>query len=935
MLGGLSIERPDGPSPSVAATSARRRLALLAVLAASGPRGVPRDKLLALFWPESDTDRARHSLDQALYSLKREFAEGLVLGREELSLNPAEITSDLVELRAAFARGDRAAAVELYTGPFLDGVFLSGAPDFERWADDERTALAREVEQALESLASEASARGDHHAAARWLERLAARNPRRTRVVVALMSELAATGERSKALRHAEVYQALVQDDPGVAPNPAVAALAEKIRREPWTSASAVQQTVVAPTPVPVTTTDAPAIAEDKTVHAPVRRSTVERLRLNTARAQRMAAGAVALTTLLAVSIAWMLWRRPALDERAMILIADFDNRTGDPMFDRSLDAALYAGLAQSAYVSIFPRARVQQTLTRMARTGPPAKLDEALAREVAEREGISALVAGSIDRLDTSYMVSLRLVDAKSGSAIAVDGRLAKGRGQVIQVIDDLVRRLRRDIGESAAQLAKHDRSLPRATTRSLEALRKYGEGVAASHAGDRGTAVELWEQAVALDSDFALAHAELGAAYYFGNNRPKGDAHFARALSQLDRLTDRERLIVRASAESWRGNREGAIEIRRSLLAEYPADPNAWFQIGYDYMRLGRAGEAIEAFRKHLQRDSTDAPAYVNLGALLSSSGDRGEGLKSYAKGFALQPSMLMTSNLNHEYGRALILAGRPHDARAVFDTILRGNFDQRAQGERSIALLAMYQGHYDEAIERFRKALLLSQRPQRELSEARNRLFLAWAEQEKGWKDSVTVELRAAHALFRKAYFEPTFLMYLGKALVLGKELPLAVEVLDTLRKRVQPNNTKDRSNMLVVAGEVELARGRADSAVRLLKTAYASDESPYVAESLARALVAAGDLRGAVRLCEDYGTNVAGWYGMEGQQFGARAFYAAAGVYERMKDTTAALGAYERFLAQRATADSDIVQVKDARDRILKLRLAKGTLVPANK
>src|SRR5205085_8105841 len=131
----------------------------------------------------------------------------------------------------------------------------------------------------------------------------------------------------------------------------------------------------------------------------------------------------------------------------------------------------------------------------------------------------------------------------------------------------------------------------------------------------GQRNTAMELWRQAVALDSDFALAHAELGAAYYFGNNRPQGDVHFARALSLLDRLTQREQFLVRASAESWRVIRERSIDLRRALLAEYPDDPVAWGQIGYDYMRLGRHREAIEALRRQLERDSSSATAHINM--------------------------------------------------------------------------------------------------------------------------------------------------------------------------------------------------------------------------------------------------------------------------------------------------------------------------------
>ena len=177
---------------------------MLAVLAASGRRPVARDRLLLLFWPERDTQRARHSLDQALYALKRDAGgAALVLGREELALNPEAITSDVGEFTAALERGDSAAAVALHTGPFLDGVYISGALDFERWADGERARLTREVERAIESLAGDASARGDHRAAAEWWQRLAAMDMRKTRVVIALMSELAATGRPRSSHRRA------------------------------------------------------------------------------------------------------------------------------------------------------------------------------------------------------------------------------------------------------------------------------------------------------------------------------------------------------------------------------------------------------------------------------------------------------------------------------------------------------------------------------------------------------------------------------------------------------------------------------------------------------------------------------------------------------------------------------------------------------------
>src|SRR4051812_30285412 len=238
-LGGLAIERPGAPT-SGGATSARRRLSILAVLAAAGTRGVPRDKLHTLFWPESDTERARHALDQALHWLRRDLKrDALLLGREELSLNPEAIASDVAEFRAALAHNDFATAVSLYGGPFLDGVFISGASEFERWLDGERAVLAADFERSMEALAAAAAARGDHREAAQWWQRLAALDPRKTRVVMALMSELAASGDRTAALRQAGVYRTLVREDLDAEPNPAVEALVDRLRREPASASPA------------------------------------------------------------------------------------------------------------------------------------------------------------------------------------------------------------------------------------------------------------------------------------------------------------------------------------------------------------------------------------------------------------------------------------------------------------------------------------------------------------------------------------------------------------------------------------------------------------------------------------------------------------------------------------------------------------------------
>jgi len=951
-FGGLSIERSaadSGGSATSTATAARRRLALLAVLAASGPRGTPQDKLLALFWPESDSDRARHALDQTLYSLKRDLgAEGLVLGREELTINSAAMTSDVEDFMAALARGDRPAAVELYAGPFLDGVFVSGAPGFERWADEERARLTREVESALESLATEAANHGDHTSSVKRWQRLATMEPRETRVVLSLMSELAATGDRAGALRHAEIYHTLVRDDLDAEPNPAVAALADRLRREPaevkgqpTASKAKAGESVAAPPLVTIVPTAAPEIVQlpsDSPGVAPRRsRLTVEWFRQRTQRAYWLAGAAIVTAFVLAVALGWTVYRRFRVPERAFILPAEFENRTHDAIFDGALDAALAAGLQQSAFVNVFPRARVEQTLTRMGRpaTGPAARLDEPLAREVAQREGIRVVVAGTIDRIDSSYMLTARLIDASTGTALAAESRVAPRRADVIAAVDELVRRLRRDIGESSEAIAAHDLPLPQATTGSLEALRLYASGIAAFRAGNRKSAIDLYESAVALDSDFALAHSELGAAYYWNNDRPNGDAHFDHALRLLDRLTDREKLLVRASAESWRGNREKAIELRRAFLAMYPGDRAMWGRIGYDYMRMGRSKEAVAALREQIARYSTNAADYINLASSLKGLGRYDEAVRAYRHAFALQPNMLTLDNINHEFGGALVLAGHIDEARAAYDSMLSGDVDQQARGHRSLGLLAMAQGRYAEAIERFRDAILRSQAPHRELTEARNRLFLASVEQEKGWRDSASSEILAAHALFRRAYFEPKFLLYLGKALARDGQLVLAAEVLDSLRRRVRADNPDDRMSVQLLSGELALARGRTDSAVQLMRLAAATDSSSFTLESLANAVARGGDLTGAARLYESLVASPDHWYGWEAEQYALAAPSNAGALYERAGDVAHARAAYERVLSRWPQGDTDLVTMRATRDALARLRRNSGSLTPSSR
>lgn len=217
-LGGLSL-KVDGHDITGAVTQ-RRRLALLVLLAAAGPRGVPRDRILAFLWPEAPEQRARHALAQQLYSQRLDLEmDELFLGTKTLRLNPAVMATDLEAYAGAVERGDLIRATQIYHGPFLDGVHLGVGEEFEQWQDGERDRLARSHGTVLESLANEASSRGDSLGAAEWWRQRSQLDLANTRVAACLVRALLAAGDRAGAIRAGEAHRALLRLELGIEPD--------------------------------------------------------------------------------------------------------------------------------------------------------------------------------------------------------------------------------------------------------------------------------------------------------------------------------------------------------------------------------------------------------------------------------------------------------------------------------------------------------------------------------------------------------------------------------------------------------------------------------------------------------------------------------------------------------------------------------------------
>lgn len=207
-------------------------MTLLALVAASAPRAISRDRIMAFLWPESDSTRASNSLRQALHNLRRDLGENLLLPETAggLQLDHRKVSVDLWAFRDAVARGAPADAVAAYRGPFLDGVAPGGSPEFCQWVEAEREQVERHYRGALDTLARQAESAGRHDEAVAWRRRLAAADPFSSRVALGLLKALAAAGDRPGALQHAAAHEDLVRSHLEVDPDPAVADFVASLR---------------------------------------------------------------------------------------------------------------------------------------------------------------------------------------------------------------------------------------------------------------------------------------------------------------------------------------------------------------------------------------------------------------------------------------------------------------------------------------------------------------------------------------------------------------------------------------------------------------------------------------------------------------------------------------------------------------------------------
>ena len=315
------------------------------------------------------------------------------------------------------------------------------------------------------------------------------------------------------------------------------------------------------------------------------------------------------------------------LSEQDTIVLADFENTTGEPVFDGTLKVALAVALEQSPFLKVFPDERAREMLRLMERS-PGETITRSVAREIAQREQLKALLAGSIVRLGENYVLGLEAINAQTGDVMAREQAEAATKEQVLGALGGAILRLRQKLGESLPSIQKFDVPLPRATTASLDALHAYSLALYQGREVPRLEAIPHLKRAIELDPTFAMAHALLSAVYA-NNGQSSLAPEFSRKAFELrERVSDRERFFI-----SWRYYRDAiqawdkALELARSWTATYPREGFAFNALGSALLRLGQFEQSIEPLREAIRLDPQFVPAYGNLAASLLGVNRAGE--------------------------------------------------------------------------------------------------------------------------------------------------------------------------------------------------------------------------------------------------------------------------------------------------------------------
>jgi eukaryotic-like serine/threonine-protein kinase len=310
-----------------------------------------------------------------------------------------------------------------------------------------------------------------------------------------------------------------------------------------------------------------------------------------------------------------------ALTEKDTLVLADFANSTGDPVFDDTLKTALSVSLNQSPFLNVLPENKVSATLKLMSRPAG-TKLTPEVTRELCQRAGSKAYLAGSIASLGSQYVLGLKAVNCQSGDPLAEQQVTAASKEKVLDALGEAASKLRTELGESLATVQKLDVPLSEATTSSLEALKALSLGVKATNEKGPAASLPYDQRAIELDPNFAVGYLGVGNDYYSLGETGRASDYYTKAFQSREHASEREKLAITASYyQNVTGELDKAAQTYREAIESYARDHRAYLGLGNVYAAQGQYEKAVESYRQGLRLAPESGVPYTDLGNSLLS--------------------------------------------------------------------------------------------------------------------------------------------------------------------------------------------------------------------------------------------------------------------------------------------------------------------------
>ena len=494
----------------------------------------------------------------------------------------------------------------------------------------------------------------------------------------------------------------------------------------------------------------------------------------------------------------------PAANKSVSVLVADFTNQTGDPIFDDTLEPMFNVALEGASFINAYSRGTAHNLAKQLPH--PSDKLDEQSARLIGVSQGLAAIVTGSLSLRGDTYKLSVEALDARTGNSIATAEINAATKDQLLLGIPKLAAPIRKALGDTTPVAAQLAVSGP-FTAASLEVVHLYSIAMQQQFAGKTAEAFQSFSKAAELDPNFARAYSGMSGTAYDLGRQADGEKYIKLAMEHLDRMTERERYHTRGYYYLVVGNYPKCIEEYSTLVNQYPADRVGQSDLAWCYASLRNFPKAVEAARKAAEIAPKGALEHLNLAFFSSFSGDFQTGEREARAASDITPSEVAQLNL----GEAQLGEGKVSDAAATYHGLEKFGPRGASLAASAQADLALYQGRFSEQVrllEQGAKADLQAKTPE---NAANKFAALAYAQLLRG--QSAAAIASAEKALANGQTIPVRFLA--GRVFAEAGDTAQAKKMADSLAKETQ---AEPQAYAKIIEGKIALKQGDSRLAVK---------------------------------------------------------------------------------------------------------------------